>query len=92
MNPIFRLKSPPKPCWARFLLLPRAPGQFHGAGPQHSPVADHHVDARGALAADPVTCCGEMLYRLAIFSISSKAVSSSRKMACTLEGGGQVLL
>lgn len=36
-EPHLQAKVTPKPCWARFLLLPRAPGQFHGAGPQHSP-------------------------------------------------------
>ena len=81
MNPIFRLNSPPSPAG---LFL--APAQSPRSVPRGGAIVLTSLLTTTWMPVGPWRytrwmCCGEMLYRLAIFSISSKVVSSSRKMA-----------
>lgn len=54
MNPIFRLKSPPSPAGHVSCSCPEPQVSSTGRGHSTHLVADHHVDARGALAVHPV--------------------------------------
>lgn len=53
MNPVSRLKSPPSPA-GRGPVPAQSPGPAPQGRPRAHLVADQHVDARGALAVQPV--------------------------------------
>lgn len=77
-------KLPTRHFWCRFCCFsqePKSPALQAGQAAALTSLLTSTWMPVGPCRYTRWMCCGEMLYRLAIFSISSKAVSSSRKRA-----------